>query len=177
MTPDPLLLRVLLIASLASAGACGREPPPPAIPPGPVRLPSVSADPPLPRLAAAPEVLVIGRDTVRLEAELSQNYMPGPCAYEDGCQSTERSIAGELKLRSTSVVVAEQAAAGMRIVDAWVVMDGRAERMPLDQAGSRTWTRTRGFPRVERTTLVVQLRSASGRLRLLRREAEVSRVE
>jgi hypothetical protein len=178
MKRDPLI-RILFILPLLLLGGCGDDPPPPFAPPGPPAITAVRVFPPRSVLRAAPEVLVIQGDSVRFDAELGQDFMPGDdWGSEEGGEPGE-IVGGEITLRPRTP--------GMAITDAWLLLDeevvrmrpgvwpGPGSRPPDFELGVQS---TRGLGRLGTIDVVVRVRTALGETRLLqRRGVEVMIVE
>lgn len=170
MTRDSLLRRTLLILPLLVPGGCGDDDPPPAVaPPAAVTIAAVRVNPPLSVLRAAPEVLVMADDSVRLDTELGQDFMPGDDWGSEGGGGPGRFVTGS--------VIPRPETAGVTITDAWILLDGRAEPM-RPSAWPGTGLRPPRFdamhsahalPRLDTIDVVVRLRTALDDARYLQR--------
>jgi hypothetical protein len=137
----------------------------------------VRVNPPLSVLRAAPEVLVIGGDSVRLDADLGQNFMPGDDWGSEGGDGPGRLVTGGITLRPET--------AGMTITDAWILLDDRAERLrPSTWPGPgprppRFDARhsARALPRLATVDVVVRLRTASGDAHFLQRHDVIVSID
>ena len=170
MTRHPLI-RIFLVPLLVLCGCGGDSPPAPPTLAGPRTIAAVRVFPPRSVLRGAPEVLVIDGDSVRLDVDLGQDFMPGDAwGLEEGGGGSGRVVAGHIAPRPERP--------GTAVMDAWIIVDDRIEGMqPNGWAGPGR--RPAGFDsglrsahpleRLDTIDVVVRLRMASGQTRFLQR--------
>ncbi|HEX6039443.1 hypothetical protein [Longimicrobium sp.] len=171
MTRHPLI-RILLVLPLVVLCGCADDAlPPPSAPPGPPpTIAAVRVFPPRSVLRGAPEVLVIAGDSMRLDVDLGQDFMPGDDWGLEDTLGPGRFVTGRIAPRPQTP--------GMTITDAWIVLDDRVEGMrpsgwagpgsrpPRFDPGIRSM---HSMERLDTVDVVVRLRTAPGETRFLQR--------